>query len=285
MAHTRSLVLEEPDRMTERKASIYGAWPLYLALLLLLLNDYALKPAYPGFLTGKLSDFAGIFLFTLVLRAIVPAHPRRVSLAISGMFAFWKSPYSQSLIDAVNTYGPVEVARVVDYSDLAALLVIPVAHAVFERRDQLQFSERLATWLRIPGILFSVIAITGTSMVMREHRYEIRKRAPDSAIHVGHAVRVIASVAKDNGLACVKCNPSERAGIFENSETTLAYRFVENERGIAFRITGTPGGLLFGEGSREEMEAIKHDLQRCLGREFEHMEYVIRLDGSDYQGW
>lgn len=40
-----------------------------LALGLLLLNDHALKAAWPGLLTGKLSDVAGLVVFPLVVVA------------------------------------------------------------------------------------------------------------------------------------------------------------------------------------------------------------------------
>lgn len=40
------------------------------ALLLLVLNDHALKDLYPGWLTGKLSDAAGLVLLPLVLLAV-----------------------------------------------------------------------------------------------------------------------------------------------------------------------------------------------------------------------
>ena len=40
-----------------------------VALAVLVLNDHVLKAAYPGFLTGKLSDIAGVALLPLVLVA------------------------------------------------------------------------------------------------------------------------------------------------------------------------------------------------------------------------
>jgi hypothetical protein len=43
------------------------------------------------------------------------------------MFVFWKSPLSQPLINAWNTIGPFTVARVVDWTDLLALLALPLA--------------------------------------------------------------------------------------------------------------------------------------------------------------
>ena len=40
------------------------------AICVLLVNDHVLKAAYPGFVTGKLSDFAGLIFFPLFLTAI-----------------------------------------------------------------------------------------------------------------------------------------------------------------------------------------------------------------------
>jgi hypothetical protein len=41
------------------------------ALVLLVVNDHVLKSAYPGFVTGKLSDAAGLTVFPLFLHALV----------------------------------------------------------------------------------------------------------------------------------------------------------------------------------------------------------------------
>ena len=52
------------------------------ALVLLLLNDHLLKAAWPGVVTGKLSDFAGLALappvITVVLAGLLPRLPVRV---------------------------------------------------------------------------------------------------------------------------------------------------------------------------------------------------------------
>lgn len=42
-----------------------------LAVLLLFVNDHVLKHAWPGFVTGKLSDVAGVFFFPLLVHALV----------------------------------------------------------------------------------------------------------------------------------------------------------------------------------------------------------------------
>jgi len=41
-----------------------------LALSVLIINDHNLKDAYPGFVTGKLSDIEGLALFPILLAAI-----------------------------------------------------------------------------------------------------------------------------------------------------------------------------------------------------------------------
>jgi hypothetical protein len=41
------------------------------AVMVLALNDHVLKHAYPGFVTGKLSDVAGMIFFPLLLHALV----------------------------------------------------------------------------------------------------------------------------------------------------------------------------------------------------------------------
>lgn len=47
------------------------------ALVLLVANDHVLKARYPGWLTGKLSDVAGMIVFPLVLAVLVRIVHRR----------------------------------------------------------------------------------------------------------------------------------------------------------------------------------------------------------------
>ncbi len=49
-----------------------------LAIALLLVNDHVLKGSWPGFVTGKLSDLAGLVFFPLVLQAAVEVLLRAV---------------------------------------------------------------------------------------------------------------------------------------------------------------------------------------------------------------
>lgn len=48
------------------------------ALLLLILNDHVLKAAFPGLVTGKLSDVAGLVFFPTLLVGVIEVLIRRV---------------------------------------------------------------------------------------------------------------------------------------------------------------------------------------------------------------
>jgi hypothetical protein len=96
-----------------------------VALSILFVNDHILKHAWPCWFTGKLSDFAGLFAFGWFCVALVPRWPRAALLVVSVLFVWWKSPLSQPAIDGWNALPLFRVGRVVDASDLFALLVLP----------------------------------------------------------------------------------------------------------------------------------------------------------------
>ena len=119
----------------------YFVHPLPLLTVgVLWLNDHWLKRAHPSWLTGKLSDFAGLFFFPLFLCALVnlarnlthrgpPFHwlgPRLLIVAIvftDGLFSAVKlyPPATAFYLTSLGTLG-FSGARVVrDPSDLLAL--------------------------------------------------------------------------------------------------------------------------------------------------------------------
>lgn len=99
--------------------------PFLACLGLLLINDFYLKAEYHNWLTGKLSDVCGLYVFASFWSAIFPDRKRAVYLTTALLFAIWKSPYSQGFIDffSENLY---TITRIVDFSDLVALLVLPL---------------------------------------------------------------------------------------------------------------------------------------------------------------
>lgn len=102
-------------------------------LLLLVLNDHVLKPALGNWWTGKLSDAAGIILLPLLLGFLFPRLQRHVLWISALFFVWWKSPLSTGFIQWYNTWAAINITRVIDYTDLWVLLLLPVSHYVIHR--------------------------------------------------------------------------------------------------------------------------------------------------------
>lgn len=108
--------------------------PVFLTgILVLALNDHWFKIQYPGVLTGKLSDFAGILVFPLFLAYLFPRYVKAMTTVTGIFFICWKSPLSTPLIDLYNLVAPIGITRVVDYTDLLALVMLAPAHYLIVR--------------------------------------------------------------------------------------------------------------------------------------------------------
>lgn len=143
--------------------------PLFwAALALLLLNDHWLKGAgvLPGWLTGKLSDFAGLLVAPVLLSALFVARSRRTRAMAFTLVCGW--------FTAANLFAPVAAATGalgawlglswsfwVDPTDLVALAIVPVAWQVAAHRGARlgvrlgQSAEKLALGLGIAACVAS----------------------------------------------------------------------------------------------------------------------------------
>lgn len=150
--------LNESGGSFRRLDSLCSAW-FIAALALLLLNDYYLKGAYHNWITGKLSDFAGLFVLSVFLVAIWPQRKGTIAWGIGMMFLIWKSPFSQPAIDYWNAFQLIRVERTIDYTDLMAVTILPV---VLSHRPSFQLPIfKGIVPLLIAGI--TVFGILGTS--------------------------------------------------------------------------------------------------------------------------
>lgn len=117
-------------RAKARTDILLSPWFL-LGLVTLLLNDFAFKYSYSNELTGKLSDFAGLFIFPFFLSAFFPRyHKANYALSIA-VFSFWNSTLSQGLIDSLNSYG-IQVGRTIDLTDFIAFAILPLSYLCFK---------------------------------------------------------------------------------------------------------------------------------------------------------
>lgn len=141
----------------KNKLQILSSAGFIAGLALLLLNDFVFKSLFHNGVTGKLSDFAGLFTFPLFWSAFFPKHKLKIFIFTAVTFAFWKSALSQPLINLWNSTGIFTLYRVVDYTDLAALIMLPFAYHYYKKQP--------VAWRLSPLIplFLSVIAFVATS--------------------------------------------------------------------------------------------------------------------------
>lgn len=113
-----------------RDFKIFTTYWFLGGLILLLLNDFLFKDLYGNWLTGKLSDFTGLFIFPLFWTALFRRRKKLIFLLTAIIFVFWKSPFSNQLIEGWNRIGLLPISRVVDYSDILALGILPIGYRV-----------------------------------------------------------------------------------------------------------------------------------------------------------
>lgn len=184
---------------------------------MLVVNDWALKPAFHNALTGKLSDFAGLAALTLFLCSLWRDRRLAIALGVSAAFTLWKSPYAQGLIDAANDWLPFHIGRAVDYTDLVALPVVWLCSA-YAGRLRLLPMRTLQVWF-IAG--FSLVAFTATSIPRREG---VRQTAqigttaqtmPASEREAG-IQRLLDGLAHAHHMPCKTCKPLAMGRVYEN---------------------------------------------------------------------
>ncbi len=168
--------------------------PLFiLALGLLLLNDFYLKFEFPNFLTGKLSDIAGLFLFPYFLSSLRIKWAKTIYIGTAVLFLFWKSPFSQEVINLAQTVG-IGFNRVIDYTDLFALIMLPFSLQYFQK--QLSTEQKIGKYITIPLGVISLFAIWATTLsrekvemnVNMNEEYELQMSKTDlfNSMQAGH---------------------------------------------------------------------------------------------------
>jgi hypothetical protein len=145
-----------------------------LSIFVLVINDHLLKFYCPSMLTGKLSDFAGLFFFPFLLAAILSIFMEGLGLKSHkiGGLAFWVTalgftlikihPASNALVEQALTplLGMVRISR--DPTDLIALSILWPAWRLWlhvERPLPSKFPERLAHTSLIVAAIASIASI------------------------------------------------------------------------------------------------------------------------------
>ena len=153
------------------------AHPITLtALVVLVVNDHLLKAAFPGALTGKLSDVAGLVLAPPLLASLVLLTLRRlpagkvagVSTGVVGIgFALTKA--TETGAAAASAVWSIVVPRSVilaDPTDLLALCALGAAWYVWLRASRRPLGGRVVRLVRVCVVLpTTMLAVAATSQV------------------------------------------------------------------------------------------------------------------------
>jgi hypothetical protein len=191
------------------------ASPAFIAsLALLVINDFALKPLLHNALTGKLSDFAGLFALTLFVATLWPRHARRGAALIALAFTFWKTSYAEPLIEAWNAVAPLAFGRTVDLTDLVALPMIPFAIWAAPRLEP----WRLPRALQVSLAILAPLAFTATSQPSQLVRSTLDVSSVP-AIDASALQAFFDQVAEDHGLRCSVCDPLAAGRVYLSDDS------------------------------------------------------------------
>jgi len=176
-----------------------------LALAALIVNDHVLKPVWPGVLTGKLSDVAGLLIAPPLLALIGSAFGRGfratavVALAITGTgFTLVKiSEYAASMASDAWTAvaGPSRVLA--DPTDLLALPALLLAYHIGMRAGREPAPGRVARMVRT-GLILPVAALGVAATSYDEPRGADRAVAYQGQIWVAIGIEYYSTVDGEN---------------------------------------------------------------------------------------
>jgi len=245
------------------------ATPLFVvSIALLALNDFVLKAAFHNWLTGKLSDISGLIAFTVFACAIWPSRRWFVATIISAAFVLWKSPYSQPVIDLINSILPFSLGRTPDYSDYIAL---PGGWLVCLFILRLR-PWPMRSWLVGAMAILSLMLFAATSRYIPMHRVTRTALIPaygdQRTIPVveGQLQDLFDEIADRHGLRCTVCDPLSSGRLYVKNEAappgfSLAVNF-DPRRGILFFDLSSRGGQ--ADKNTHEISLIRTDIENRL---------------------
>jgi hypothetical protein len=178
-------------------------------------------------------------------------------------FAVWKSPLSQPLIDLGRVLGFARFGRVVDYSDLVALAIVPLGYGVANNLHRFQIARaRVTRALSGPSLAVALLAVLGTSVASYRESYIIRKTDGLEQFDGMLAARLIADVAKKNDLECVICDRVAEIAEYHGHSISRRYQ-ISDQRSIAFSIMALPPRSFFSNSNSRERR-LSHAISEPL---------------------
>jgi hypothetical protein len=257
------------ENQKEHSLSILASPGFLASLIVLLANDYYLKHHFPGFITGKLSDLAGLSLVGLLVTALSPKRSPYLLLLTALLFVFWKSPLSGPIIALWNTMGLFHVGRVVDYTDNAALLVLPLVWT-YSRTCKPLCLRRVFIY---PTIALTLLAIMGTSPAWYRTRLEIPDK-PDSQMMTDSTMpdsrrgtellSTIHDIAVGRGFSCTECEASDFYRRYKTGDAILEVHYDPEARKAYIGIFVSDPFRVNYKKQQERVEALRKEIEMDL---------------------
>lgn len=239
--------------------------PLFIvSLSLLALNDFILKAMFHNWLTGKLSDFAGLVAFTMFACAIWPSLRWHLATIISVSFVVWKSPCSQPVIDLINRVLPIHVGRTPDYSDCVALPAVWLVCLFIPRLRSWPVRRSLQTMMAV----LSLFLFTATSSFPTHQAAKVAfiPAAGDRTIVEKQLQGLFDAIASQHGLRCTVCDSLSSGRLYAKSgidpyHFSLVANYDAHERTLFFsvRSAGSEASRMAGE-----VDLLKTEIENQL---------------------
>ncbi|HEX2896832.1 MAG TPA: hypothetical protein VHP63_02135 [candidate division Zixibacteria bacterium] len=169
--------------------SVLLRFPFIVSLSILILNDHWLKQSYPSWLTGKLSDFSGLFVFCVFLSVMLAPHLNSnkalfyLHLFVAALFTVWKIVPIELFTHWVSVSAGIPMpSRIKDSTDLIAL--VSVIFSFFWLKQPLSVKMSNSNYYRaVPKfVVVSILIITGWSIMATPPPIYHYKVAPETSI-------------------------------------------------------------------------------------------------------
>ncbi|HZM82795.1 MAG TPA: hypothetical protein VFC19_44330 [Candidatus Limnocylindrales bacterium] len=263
-----------------------------LGLGLLLLNDHVFKQAWPGVLTGKLSDLAGMLMFPPLLAALTAlALPRAraktlavVALCLTGcgfaVLKFWGYPAELASAALTVVSGPSVVRA--DRTDLLVLPALALAWLAFRRARRRPVASGDARLIRVVVLLpLALFGSAATSCGADNRPPPVVGKSPDGSVWLRSQVRdgdVEYMSTVDGGLTFRRNGPSRTPTVREQDcAAGTCYRVMRGKMLVQQRVGTGPWTTAWelDPGQRRDLIAASATCDDPDGRRFESQALVV----------
>lgn len=241
--------------MKPNKASLLLHPVFIVSLTVLLLNDFYWKYAYGNWLTGKLSDVAGLVVFPIFLFEVFRKVSKTFLLIFTILFfTWWKSPLSQPLINIFYSFD-IQLHRTIDYTDLFAMAVLPFVYFL-KPVSYLRFPLFQETLRHVLGVVaFFALCADTPYRVLPYNRYSPNEvRYSEEFCWAGNQAEILQHL-KDKGLTVTE--ETERYYPLYPAYNELFYRVKTSDTSFQWKaVASTPDSVIYMKQSLYERQYL-----------------------------